>query len=68
MRDVYVHGYHPREHERLQDQAGTLADVLHSDTVYPCGSVVLEAGCGVGTQTAELAHRSRVHTDASGHP
>jgi len=24
----YVHGYHPRENERLQDQAGTLVDLL----------------------------------------
>ena len=43
MSDQYVHGYHPREHERLQDQAGTLVDLLHADTVYPPGSRVLEA-------------------------
>jgi tRNA G46 methylase TrmB len=55
---VYVHGYHPRENERLQDQAGTLVDLLHSDTSYPSGSVVLEAGCGVGAQTVTLAQRS----------
>jgi SAM-dependent methyltransferase len=53
-----VHGYHPRERERLQDQAGTLVDLLHSDTSYPPGSVVLEAGCGVGAQTVTLAERS----------
>ena len=58
MSEAYVHGYHPRENERLQDQAGTLVDLLHSDTSYPSGSVVLEAGCGVGAQTVTLGQRS----------
>jgi SAM-dependent methyltransferase len=53
---TYVHGYHPRENERLQDQAGTLVDLLHSDTAYE--GRVLEAGCGVGAQTVTLAARS----------
>jgi len=55
---IYVHGYDPRENARLEDQAGTLADLLHSDTSYPAGSRVLEAGCGVGAQTVTLAQRS----------
>ena len=54
----YVHGYHERESQRLNDQAGTLADLLHSDTAYPPGSRVLEAGCGVGAQTVTLARSS----------
>ena len=58
MSDTYVHGYHLRENERLQDQAGTLVDLLHSDTAYPGGSMVLEVGCGVGAQTVTLAQRS----------
>jgi SAM-dependent methyltransferase len=58
MSETYVHGYRPRENERLQDQAGTLVELLHSDTAYPGGSHVLEAGCGVGAQTATLARRS----------
>jgi protein-L-isoaspartate O-methyltransferase len=58
MSDTYVHGYDPRENERLHDQAGTLVDLLHSDTAYPSGSRVLEAGCGVGAQTVTLARRS----------
>jgi SAM-dependent methyltransferase len=58
MGNSYVHGYHPREKERLQDQAGTLVELLHSDTAYPPGSTVLEAGCGVGAQTVTLAERS----------
>src|SRR5215207_1903592 len=58
LSDMYVHGYRERENERLQDQAGTLVDLLHSDTAYPRGSSVLEAGCGVGAQTVTLAQRS----------
>jgi ubiquinone/menaquinone biosynthesis C-methylase UbiE len=56
--EAYVHGYDLRENERLQDQAGTLVDLLHSDTSYASGSLVLEAGCGVGAQTVTLARRS----------
>ena len=59
MRETYVHGYHARENERLQDQAATLVDLLHHDTRYTAGSSVLEAGCGVGAQTVTLAARSR---------
>ena len=58
MGDRYVHGYHQRENERLQDQAGTLVELLHRDTHYPPGSRVLEVGCGVGAQTVTLAVRS----------
>jgi trans-aconitate methyltransferase len=58
MTKAYVHGYNPREHLRLQDQARTLVDLLHSDTAYPAGSRVLEAGCGVGAQTVTLARNS----------
>jgi len=58
MENAYVHGYHLRENIRLQDQASTLADLLHADTPYPAGSRVLEAGCGVGAQTLTLAQNS----------
>ena len=58
MSGEYVHGYHARENERLQDQAGTLVELLHSGTAYRRGSAVLEAGCGVGAQTVTLAQRS----------
>ncbi|RPH48616.1 MAG: methyltransferase domain-containing protein [Desulfobacteraceae bacterium] len=54
----YIHGYNQREKIRLQDQASTLVELLHSDTFYPAGSRVLEAGCGVGAQTITLAHNS----------
>ncbi len=53
-----MHGYDPHENARLKDQARTLVDLLHADTSYPAGSVVLEAGCGVGAQTVTLAQRS----------
>lgn len=55
---MYVHGYDQRENIRLRDQASTLVELLHSDTSYPTGSRVLEAGCGVGAQTTTLARNS----------
>jgi len=58
MTETYVHGYDNREGGRLDDQASTLADLLHRGTQYPAGSVVLEAGCGVGAQTVTLARSS----------
>jgi SAM-dependent methyltransferase len=54
----YVHGYSGRESQRLLDQATTLAELLHWDTVFPDGSDVLEAGCGVGAQTVAIAGAS----------
>jgi ubiquinone/menaquinone biosynthesis C-methylase UbiE len=58
MHKAYVHGYDHQENVRLQDQASTLVELLHSDTSYPAGSRVLEAGCGVGAQTITLARNS----------
>ena len=54
----YVHGYSEKESSRLFDQANTLTELLHHDTHYPPGSVVLEAGCGIGAQTVILALKS----------
>ncbi|MDD1686954.1 methyltransferase domain-containing protein [Methanoregula sp.] len=56
--NTYVHGYSPRESERLADQAQTLTNLLHDDIRYPAGSRVLEVGCGIGAQTAILAKNS----------
>ena len=58
LTDDYVHGYHQREGLRLRDQAQTLADLLHHDTVLPIDSDVLEFGCGVGAQTLEVLARN----------
>jgi len=58
MNRAYVHGYDHRENIRLQAQASTLVELLHSGTFYPAGSRVLEAGCGVGAQTVTLASNS----------
>ena len=53
-----MHGYNHRENIRLQDQASTLAELLHHDTAYPAKSRILEPGCGVGAQTITLARNS----------
>jgi ubiquinone/menaquinone biosynthesis C-methylase UbiE len=58
MPHTYVHGYDKKENARLQDQAATLAELLHHDSVFPCGSRILEAGCGVGAQTITLARKN----------
>ena len=58
MTTEYVHGYSEKEGGRLVDQATTLTELLHCDTSYPAGSLVLEAGCGVGAQTVTLARKS----------
>ena len=58
MLQPYVHGYSPREAERLRDQAATVRDLIHADTRYPDGTLVLEPGCGVGAQTVTLATNS----------
>jgi cyclopropane fatty-acyl-phospholipid synthase-like methyltransferase len=58
MASEYVHGYSSAEGVRLADQAPTLTELLHSDTFYPPGSLVLEAGCGVGAQTVVPTQRS----------
>jgi len=58
MNKDYVHGYSAKENTRLTDQATTLTELLHADTLYPPGSLVLEAGCGVGAQTVILAGSS----------
>ncbi|MEO8132459.1 MAG: methyltransferase domain-containing protein [Betaproteobacteria bacterium] len=58
MNSAYVHGYDLKEALRLQDQATTLVQLLHSDTAYAAGESVLEAGCGIGAQTVTLARNS----------
>ena len=54
----YVHGYSEREALRLNDQASTLDDIIHNDSIFPKDSFVLEAGCGVGAQTKIIATKN----------
>jgi SAM-dependent methyltransferase len=51
----YVHGYSEREAIRLADQANTLTEILHHDSIWKSGELILEAGCGVGAQTRIIA-------------
>jgi ubiquinone/menaquinone biosynthesis C-methylase UbiE len=54
----YVHGYSSRESTRLNDQAETLENIIHHDSLFPNGSLILEAGCGVGAQTKIIASKN----------
>lgn len=51
----YVHGYSIKEATRLNDQADSLANLIHHDSIWEAGSLILEAGCGVGAQTKTVA-------------
>lgn len=54
----YVHGYSAREAQRLEDQAASVRELIHHDTIYPPGVRVLEVACGVGAQTETVAARN----------
>ena len=54
----YVHGYTQKEAVRLNDQANTLDNLLHHDSLWENGSLILEAGCGVGAQTKIIAPKN----------
>lgn len=56
--DSYVHGYSEREAQRLEDQAASVRELIHHDTIYPPGARILEVACGVGAQTETIAGRS----------
>lgn len=58
MTTKYVHGYTDREAKRLEDQANTLTELLHNDSVWNPGKLILEAGCGVGSQTKIVATKN----------
>ncbi len=55
----YIHGYTAKEAIRLNDQANTLDDLLHQDSVWTDGTLILEAGCGVGAQTKIIAAKNK---------
>jgi SAM-dependent methyltransferase len=54
----YIHGYSDKEAKRLNDQANALNTLLHHDTIFKKGSLVLEAGCGNGAQTRIIADKN----------
>ncbi|HYC85612.1 MAG TPA: methyltransferase domain-containing protein, partial [Chryseosolibacter sp.] len=54
----YIHGYSDEETKRLNDQASSISELLHWDSVWPEGSVVLEAACGVGAQTRIISKKN----------
>jgi ubiquinone/menaquinone biosynthesis C-methylase UbiE len=58
MLEKYVHGYSEIENVRLADQANTLNELLHHDSIFPKGSSVLEIGCGIGAQTEILCKKN----------
>jgi SAM-dependent methyltransferase len=58
MAGVYVHGYSAEEGERLNAQAGILSGFIHAKAIFAPGARVLEAGCGVGAQTIQLAQNN----------
>jgi ubiquinone/menaquinone biosynthesis C-methylase UbiE len=53
--EIYVHCYSTTESQRLTDQAETLNNLLHRDSLFYPAGLVLEAGCGTGTQTTIIA-------------
>jgi len=55
---TYVHGYSSIESQRLSDQANTLSNLLHHDTIFQPPGLVLEAGCGTGAQTVIIASQN----------
>jgi len=54
----YIHGYSDNETIRLNNQANSISEILHWDSKWEKGSLVLEAGCGVGSQTKIIAPMS----------
>ena len=58
MQKNYIHGYSQKENIRLEDQASTLTELLHADTLFSNSRHVLEAGCGVGSQTVTIASKN----------
>jgi SAM-dependent methyltransferase len=54
----YIHGYSAEESVRLTRQANILSGFIHAHAIFAPASRVLEAGCGVGAQTIQLAERN----------
>jgi SAM-dependent methyltransferase len=58
MSGAYVHGYSEAEAVRLTCQASILSQFIHAGAHFAPHSLILEAGCGVGAQTIQLAMRN----------
>lgn len=58
QRAKYIHGYSQTEAQRLLDQATSVADFIHYDSIWEEGSRILEIGCGVGAQTEIIAKKN----------
>lgn len=54
----YIHGYSKEEAKRLNDQATSVSEFLHYDSIWDEGSKILEVGCGVGAQTEIIARKN----------
>lgn len=54
----YIHGYSLEETKRLNDQATTISEILHWDSKWDDGSLILEAACGVGAQTRIISSKN----------
>ncbi len=55
----YIHGYSESEAQRLKDQAKSIEEFLHYDSLWEIGSTILEVGCGVGAQTEIIAQKNK---------
>lgn len=50
--------YSESEAQRLKDQAKSIEEYLHYDTIWEKESKILEVGCGVGAQTEIIAQKN----------
>lgn len=46
----YIHGYSPKEQERLKVQSSVLSKYIYNRCPFQQGKRILEVGCGVGAQ------------------
>ena len=56
----YTHGYSREESVRLNDQASSIAEILHWDSDWPTGSLILEAMRSRGSDQRDRGEKSRV--------
>jgi SAM-dependent methyltransferase len=54
----YIHGFDEMSRRRLDDQAASIDELVHHDTVFEPDALVVEFGCATGAQTEVLARRT----------